>query len=414
MTIQLDMLQSAGVGALALALGICLTRRIPFLQKYCIPSPVSGGLVFSLLALVLHTATGMEIEYDTTLQDFFLLIFFTSVGFQSNMKVLKSGGKLLVMILVLLVIVISAQNLMPLGITKFFGLNPLIALMAGSMSMTGGHGTVGGFASLIESLGLEDAATIGMAAATFGLVAGSMLGGPLAEFLIRHKLKDEELNPDAEDVDPALSGIETEEASPEGRRKRVSTKEVEFQHYAKASYWLIAVVAAGTLVNMLLKHTDITFPTYFGALIFAAIVRNIIETTKEPDKHLDIYRIVSVGNIALSLFLGMALVSLKLWQLAALALPLVIILLCQVLLMIVISYFIAFPMFCKNYDAAILVAGLCGFGLGATPNAMANMSAVCYKYHYTVKPFLIVPIVGAMFSDLINTSIITLFLSFLK
>ena len=411
MTVQLDMLQSAGTGVLALALGIYLTRRIPSLQKYCIPSPVSGGLIISLLTLALHTFTGMDIEFDNTLQSFFMIVFFTSVGFQSNMKVLKSGGSLLVRMLVLLVVVIALQNLMPLGITKAFGLQPLLAIVTGSTSMTGGHGTVGGFGALIESLGLRDAPTIGMAAATFGLVAGSMLGGPLAEFLIRHRLKDVVPNPDAEETDPALSGIETEEASPEGRRKRVSTKEEDFQHYAKASYWLLAIVAGGTLVNMLLAKTGVTFPTYFGALILAAVVRNVIETTKEPDKHLDIDRIVSIGNISLSLFLGMALVSLKLWQLADLALPLVIILTCQVLMMVIIAYGVAFPMLGKDYDAAILVAGLCGFGLGATPNAMANMSAVCYKYHYTVKPFLIVPIVGAMFTDIINTSIITLFLS---
>jgi ESS family glutamate:Na+ symporter len=167
-------------------------------------------------------------------------------------------------------------------------------------------------------------------------------------------------------------------------------------------------MGAGTLVSWLLAKTGVTFPTYFGALILAAIVRNII-----PDKHLDMERIISVGNICLSLFLGMAMISLRLWELSSLALPLVVILFSQVVMMAVFAYFVAFPLLGRNYDAAVLCAGMCGFGLGATPNAMANMSAVCYKYRYTVKPFLIVPIIGAMFADLINTGIITVFLNLL-
>ena len=167
-------------------------------------------------------------------------------------------------------------------------------------------------------------------------------------------------------------------------------------------------MGAGTLVSWLLAKTGVTFPTYFGALILAAIVRNII-----PDKHLDMERIISVGNICLSLFLGMAMISLRLWELSSLALPLVVILFSQVVMMAIFAYFVAFPLLGRNYDAAVLCAGMCGFGLGATPNAMANMSAVCYKYRYTVKPFLIVPIIGAMFADLINTGIITVFLNLL-
>ena len=247
-----------------------------------------------------------------------------------------------------------------------------------------------------------------MAAATFGLIAGSMIGGPLAERIIRTKLTHEQVQPQDEEIDPAMAGIESDEASPTGRTKRVSTNEQEFQQYAKATYCIILVMGAGTLMSWLLAKTGITFPTYFGALILAAIVRNII-----PDKHLDMERIISVGNICLSLFLGMAMISLRLWELQSLALPLVVILFSQVLMMAIFAYFVAFPLLGRNYDAAVLCAGMCGFGLGATPNAMANMSAVCYKYRYTVKPFLIVPIIGAMFADLINTGIITFFLNIL-
>ena len=418
-SIELDMIQTAGVGALALLVGMVLTRKVAFLQKFCVPSPVSGGIIFSLITLILYGWFNVEVSFNGTLRSAFMLAFFTSVGFQSDLKVLKQGGKLLIIMLVLLVVIIAMQNIMPLGITKLMGVDPLIGMAAGSISMTGGHGTAGGFASVLEGMGLHGAGTIGMAAATFGLIAGSMIGGPLAERIIRTKLTHEQMQPQDEEIDPAMAGIESDEASPTGRTKRVSTNEQEFQQYAKATYCIILVMGGGTLLSWLLAKTGVTFPTYFGALILAAIVRNTIGFVKYKDegkwekaeKLLDMERIISVGNICLSMFLGMAMVSLKLWELQSLALPLIVILVSQVVMMAVFAYFVAFPLLGRNYDAAVLCAGMCGFGLGATPNAMANMSAVCYKYRYTVKPFLIVPIIGAMFADLINTGIITIFLN---
>ena len=420
-TIGLDMIQTAGIGALALLVGMTLTRKVSFLQKFCIPSPVSGGIIFSLLTLALYTWFHIEVSFDKTLMDVFMLAFFTCVGFQSDLKVLKQGGRLLVIMISLLIVMIAIQNLMPMGITRLMDVDPLVGMATGSISMTGGHGTAGGFASVLEGMGLNGAGTIGMAAATFGLIAGSMLGGPLAERIIRTKLTDEQMQPKEEYIDPAMAGIESDEASPSGRAKRVSTNEQEFQQYAKAAYCILLTMGGGTLLSWLFAKTGITFPTYFGALILAAIARNIMGFIcyKEnghkvsADKLLDMERIVSVGNICLSLFLGMAMISLKLWELQTLALPLIVILVSQVLLMALFAYFVAFPILGHNYDAAVLCSGICGFGLGATPNAMANMSAVCYKYRYTVKPFLIVPIIGAMFADLINTAMITFFLNIL-
>ena len=418
-SIELDMIQTAGIGALALIVGMVLTRKVAFLQKFCVPSPVSGGIIFSLITLILYAWFDVEVSFDGTLKDVFMLAFFTSVGFQSDLKVLKQGGKLLVIMLTLLVVIIALQNLMPMGITKLMGVDPLIGMAAGSISMTGGHGTAGGFAGVLEGMGLHGAGTIGMAAATFGLIAGSMIGGPLAERIICTKLTHEQMQPQDEEIDPAMAGIESDEASPAGREKRISTNEQEFQQYAKASYCIILVMGAGTLLSWLFAKTGITFPTYFGALILAAIVRNTMgyvsykegDKWEKAEKLLDMERIISVGNICLSLFLGMAMISLRLWELQSLALPLIIILASQVLMMALFAYIVAFPLLGRNYDAAVLCAGMCGFGLGATPNAMANMSAVCYKYRYTVKPFLIVPIIGAMFADFINTGIITLFLN---
>ena len=421
-SIELDMIQTAGIGALALIVGMVLTRKIGFLQRFCIPSPVSGGIVFSLITLALYGWFNVEVSFNSTLTDVFMLAFFTSVGFQSDLKVIKQGGKLLAIMLGLLVVIIVLQNLMPMGVTRLLGVDPLIGIATGSVSMTGGHGTAGGFAAVLEGMGLQGAGTIGMAAATFGLIAGSMLGGPLAELIIRKKLKQEQMQEPDEAIDPAMAGIESDEASPAGRTKRVSTNEQEFQQYAKACYWILLAMGGGTLLSWLLAQTGITFPPYFGALILAAVLRNTVclipykENGKwvKADKLLDMDRIISVGNICLSMFLGMAMISLKLWELQSLALPLIVILASQVVMMALFVYFVAFPVLGRDYDAAVLCAGICGFGLGATPNAMANMSAVCYKYRYTVKPFLIVPIIGAMFADLINTGIISIFLSFLK
>ena len=416
--IELDMIQTAGVGALALMIGMVLTRKVSFLQKFCVPSPVTGGLIFSLIGLAMFAWCNIELSFDRTLQDIFMVAFFTCVGYQCDLRVIKQGGKPLLLMLVLLVIMITLQNLMPMGITRLMHVDPLLGIAAGSVSMTGGHGTAGGFAGILEQMGLQGAGTIGMAAATFGLIAGSMVGGPLANRIIRTKLTQEQIQPKDVAIDPAMAGIESDEASPAGRAERMSTNEQEFQQYAKASYWILMAMGGGTLLSWLLAKTGITFPTYFGALILAAVIRNTIGFIpyKEngqwvrADKLLDMERITSVGNICLSMFLGMAMISLRLWELQSLAVPLVVILAAQVVLMVVFVYFIAFPTLGRTYDAAVLCAGLCGFGLGATPNAMANMSAVCYKYHYTPTPFLIVPIIGSMFTDIINTGIISLFL----
>lgn len=410
--LELDMLQTAGLGALALVLGMCLTRRVKWLQRFCIPSPVSGGIVFSVVSLMLYKLWNVELVFDGTLKDVFMLVFFTSVGFQSNLKVLRRGGSTLLLMLGVLAFIIVVQNVLPLGIAWIMGVNPLVGMAAGSISMAGGHGTAGGFSAVLEGMGLSGASTIAMAAATFGLIMGSVTGGPLAERLIRTKLTAEHLEPKDYEVDPAMAGLESDEASPAGRAKHISSNEQEFQQYAKATYALLIVVAAGSLMSWLLQQTGVTFPTYFGALIVAAIVRNVAEACKLTPK-MELDKIVSVGNICLSVFLGMAMVSLKLWELESLALPLVVMLVAQVVAMALIAYFVAFNILGRDYDAAVLVAGICGFGLGATPNAMANMSAVCYKYHYSVKPFLIVPIVGAMFVDLINTGFITMFLNWI-
>ena len=403
-TWALDMYQTAGVGVLALLVGIYLTRYIKFLKKFCIPAPVTGGLIFSLLTLGMYHL-GIECSFDGTIKDICMMLFFTSVGFQSDFKVLKKGGKPLLVMIGLVFGLIVCQNLISVGMARGMGLQALFGMSAGSIPMCGGHGTAGGFAPLLAKMGLEGADSITMAAATFGLVAGSLLGGPLAEKLIRkHNLAD----PSA--PKSVMEGIEGVEASPEAKLTSTNQEE-DFQTYVMGACYLFFAMAMGTGVSKLLQLTGITFPTYFGALLVACFLRNVLGLSPRLLKGLPVDKIVYLGDISLQLFLGIAMASLQLWQLASLALPLGAILCAQVAFMALFGAFVAFPLLGKNYDSAVLVSGLCGFGLGATPNAMANMSAVCYKYRYAVQPFIIVPIIGAMFVDIINTGVITVFLN---
>ncbi len=404
--VALDMYQTAGVGVLALLLGMFFTRTIPFLKRFCIPAPVSGGIVISLLTLAAYSILGVEFSFDGTVRDISMMLFFTSVGFQSDMSAIKKGGRTLVVMVLLVAVLIVFQNLISVGIARAMGLDPLVGMASGSIPMSGGHGTSGGFSPLLESMGLTGASSITMACATFGLVAGSMIGGPLAELLIRKKgLASESLSTDV------VTGLEGSEASPESKVERPQSGEKSFREYSKAVYLLVLAMALGTCLSKLLALTGITFPTYFGSLIAACLIRNVCGAFPKTSERLGIEKIVSLGDIALSLFLGIAMSSLKLWELAGLAIPLCVILFAQVVFIALFAAFVAFRSLGKDYDAAVLVSGLCGFGLGATPNAMANMSAVCFKYRYAVNPFIIVPIIGAMFVDIINTGLVTVFLN---
>jgi ESS family glutamate:Na+ symporter len=400
------MYMTAGVGVVALLLGMFFTRTVPVLKRLCIPAPVSGGLVVSLVALAVHAAFKVDIDFDGTIKDICMMLFFTSVGFQSDLRMLKRGGRPLVVMVLLVALLIIVQNFLSVGIARGMGLDPLVGMAAGSIPMCGGHGTAGGFSPVLERLGLQGAASVTMAAATFGLVAGSMIGGPVGEFLVRRRRLAEPSG--SKDV---ILGMEASEASPEKREAHVGTDELSFRDYSKAVYQLILAMALGMGLSKLLELTGITFPTYFGSLITAAVIRNCFGPKHESK--LALTKIVSLGNICLALFLGMAMATLKLWELAGLVLPLVVILLAQAAFMALYAILLAFPVLGRDYDAAVLCSGLCGFGLGATPNAMANMSAVCFKYHYAVNPFIIVPIIGAMFVDIINTGVITLFLNIL-
>ncbi|WP_449077359.1 sodium/glutamate symporter [Ruminococcus sp.] len=395
MSITLDMYQTIAVAVVVLILGTFLKRKISFLEKFCIPAPVIGGLIFAIFTLICYSTGILEIDFDDTLKEVCMVFFFTSVGFQANLKVLKSGGKPLLIFLVLVIILIITQNFTAIGLANLLGLDSLTGMTTGSIPMVGGHGTAGAFGPVLEDFGISGATTVCTAAATFGLIAGSLMGGPIGNRLIKkHNLLETIKNDD----DTLL--VEEEEKH-----------ERHFSMYAPAVFQLIIAVGIGTIFSKLLSLTGMTFPIYIGAMIAAAIMRNIGEYTGKITIHMG--EINDLGGICLSLFLGIAMITLKLWQLADLALPLVILLAGQVALMFLFSYIVVFNVMGRNYDAAVLVAGTCGFGMGATPNAMANMQAICEKYEPSVKAYMIIPIVGSLFADFLNSLTITFFINLL-
>lgn len=389
------MYQTIAVAVVVLILGAFLKRKISFLEKFCIPAPVIGGLIFAIFTLICYSTGILEIDFDDTLKEVCMVFFFTSVGFQANLKVLKSGGKPLLIFLVLVIVLIITQNFTAIGLANLLGLDSLTGMTTGSIPMVGGHGTAGAFGPVLEDFGISGATTVCTAAATFGLVAGSLMGGPIGNRLIKkHNLLETIKNDD----DTLL--VEEEEKH-----------ERHFSMYAPAVFQLIIAVGIGTIFSKLLSLTGMTFPIYIGAMIASAIMRNIGEYTGKITIHMG--EINDLGGICLSLFLGIAMITLKLWQLADLALPLVILLAGQVALMFLFSYIVVFNVMGRNYDAAVLVAGTCGFGMGATPNAMANMQAICEKYGPSVKAYLIIPIVGSLFADFLNSLTITFFINLL-
>ncbi len=395
MSITLDMYQTIAVAVVVLILGAFLKRKISFLEKFCIPAPVIGGLIFAIFTLICYSTGILEIDFDDTLKEVCMVFFFTSVGFQANLKVLKSGGKPLLIFLVLVIVLIITQNFTAIGLANLLGLDSLTGMTTGSIPMVGGHGTAGAFGPVLEDFGISGATTVCTAAATFGLIAGSLMGGPIGNRLIKkHNLLETIKNDD----DTLL--VEEEEKH-----------ERHFSMYAPAVFQLIIAVGIGTIFSKLLSLTGMTFPIYIGAMIAAAIMRNIGEYTGKITIHMG--EINDLGGICLSLFLGIAMITLKLWQLADLALPLVILLAGQVALMFLFSYIVVFNVMGRNYDAAVLVAGTCGFGMGATPNAMANMQVICEKYEPSVKAYLIIPIVGSLFADFLNSLTITFFINLL-
>ena len=397
MKVQLDMYQTLAIAVFVLLLGSYLLKKIKFLERVCIPAPVVGGLLFAIFTCICYVTHILEFSFDDTLKEVCMVFFFTSVGFQANLKVLKKGGKSMVIFLGLVIVLIFIQNGVAVGLSKVMGLDSLIGMCTGSIPMVGGHGTAGAFGPVLEDFNVKGATTICTAAATFGLIFGSLVGGPLGKRLIEKKnLLDTAI--------PEDDSLLIEDEKKHERHSRM---------YASAVFQLIIAIGIGTIFSWALTKTGLTFPIYIGAMIAAALMRNIAEYAGNGKLVIHMGEINDLGGISLSLFLGMAMITLKLWQLASLALPLVILLGAQIMVIVLFTYFIVFNIMGRDYDAAVLVAGTCGFGMGATPNAMANMQAVCDKYVPSVKAYLLIPLIGSLFADFLNSLVITFFINIL-
>ena len=395
---------------IVLLLGRFLVNKIDFLKRYNIPEPVAGGLVAAVVSLLVHNLFGYSVTTSSELQTSFMLVFFASIGLSANFAKLKEGGVGLVIFLVCVASFIVVQNFVGISLATLMGLDPLIGLIAGSITLTGGHGTAGAWGTILETEhGIQGALALGMASATFGLIIGGIIGGPLAKLLInRYQLSDPKTYQD-NNAQNQHESSELGEYVP-----------FEYPHQVRLITADNAITTLGLFAACLAFADFMTgyskgqwyeLPTFVWALGGGVILRNILESVlrvKMFDRAIDVF-----GNAALSLYLAMALLSLKLWQLADLAGPLVVILTAQTLTMALYAAFVTFRVMGKNYDAAVLAAGHCGFGMGATPTAVANMQAITNMYGPSHKAFLIVPLCGAFFVDLINATVIQMILKFM-
>ncbi len=408
-TIAVDPYYTLIVATLVLLVGRLMVDRIKFLQDFNIPEPVAGGLLAAVIIYILHASTGVSFAFDKGLQDSFMLIFFSSIGLSADFSRLKAGGVGLVLFLVVVSAFIVVQNVVGVGLAGALGLDPIIGLVTGSITLTGGHGTAGAWGKVLEEQHhIVGATDLGMASATFGLVLGGLIGGPVARKLV-NKMGMKPSAKAAQAHDTADTAID--DVFEHAHQRRLIT--------ANAAVETMALFAACLAFSALMTTPEVksflpswfTLPQFVWALLFGVLLRNFLTSAFKVnmfDRAIDVF-----GNASLSIFLGIALLNLKLWQLLDLALPMLIILAVQTAIMALYAYFATYRFMGKDYDAAVLAAGHCGFGLGATPTAVANMQSVTERFGPSHKAFLIVPMVGAFFIDFVNAFILTGFVNFL-
>lgn len=395
---------------IVLLLGRLLVNKIDFLKRYNIPEPVAGGLVAAIVSLLVNQFWGYSITTSSALQTSFMLIFFASIGLSANFTKLRQGGIGLIIFLIAISTFIVLQNFVGISLATLLGIDPLIGLIAGSITLTGGHGTAGAWGEILETqYGIQGALALGMASATFGLIIGGLIGGPLAKTLInRHQLAVPRTEEQIEKRDNTPADQDSNEFIPFEYPHQVRL--ITADNAITTLGLFAACLAFAEFMTGVAKGTMFELPTFVWALAGGVILRNVLESIFKVnifDRAIDVF-----GNASLSLYLAMALLSLKLWQLADLAGPLMVILGAQTLTMALYAAFVTFRIMGKNYDAAVLAAGHCGFGMGATPTAVANMQAITNMYGPSYKAFLIVPLCGAFFVDLINVAVIQSILKF--
>lgn len=392
LTISLNVYYTIALAIVVLMVGEAIKKRVYALRKFCIPTPVVGGVLFALLITALNMSGVCELALDSSFNNFFSLLFYAGIGYTASWKLLRKGGPQVILFLALSSVLVVCQNGLGVLVCKVMGIDPLVGLACGSIPMVGGNGTAAAWGPVLERAGLEAGTTIATAAATFGLVGGALLGGPVGRFLIERN----NLKPNPETQNMKFGSDEVKAA-------------VDEKRMTAAAYQILLTVGLGTLVSQILEMTGIEFPASVGAMTAAAILRNIADHTDKID--LKLPELSMISNISLLVFLALSMMTMKLWKLIDLALPMVVILLAQMVLIALFGIFVTYRMMGKNFDAAVMTVGQTGFGLGAVPTAMANMQVIDAKYGSSPSAFFIVPLVGSLFINLVNSGIITFFLN---
>lgn len=393
MVLSFDLIQTLGLAVLCFVLGRYIKSKVSFLQKFFIPAPVIGGLIFSVLIFILVTQFNIEVTMEKVMDGFFMNIFFTAVGFTVSLKVIKKSGKRGAILAVVAVLFLVIQNLVGISLAQVFGLNKLLGVAMGSISMSGGVGSGAAFGPMLEGLGAEAATTIGVAAATFGLLMGSLVGGPVAKRLIERN-----------DLTNPLLGDES--LKEETKKLFLSDKKL-----MNATLYVFFAAAIGTIIWKLLNMTGLTFPYYVGCLFGGAVIRNLGDAGVFKIDHREVE---IIGSISLNMFLSLTLMNLNIVKLVALAVPMLVILIVQTLTMVLYASFVTYNLMGKDYEAAVMAAGHCGVGLGQTPNALANMNSVIEKNGPAPNAWFILPVITVVFINIFNPVIITFFINYLS
>ena len=399
--LKLDLLQTLTLAALVYYAGVQLTKRVAWLERLNIPAAVVGGLLFTVLMLMLRQWS-VGVELDTALQTTLSVAFFTSIGMGASLALLRAGGVQVLIFLLFATVFCLVQNFVGMGIATAFGEHPLLGVMAGSVTLVGGPATGMAFAPVFEQAGLRGAAPLALTAATAGIVCGGLVGGPVGTSLVRRF----QLRP------TTGSRVELQaelEAAPETLVVEVDREDSSL---IRNLVVLALAMALGSLVSRYIQSLGVTLPAYIGAMLVASVLRNLDDAGRRFI--IDQRAMEFVGNLALNIFLVVALMNLKLWELAHLALPLTVILVVQVVLVLLFALTVSFRLMGKDYDSAVMSSGFVGFVLGTTANAVANMRALVARYGPAPRAFLVVPLVGAFFIDFTNAIIITAFVNWFK
>ncbi|WP_027128367.1 sodium/glutamate symporter [Fusobacterium perfoetens] len=395
MILELTSIQTMTLAIIVLYLGKFINNTFRFLKENCIPDAVTGGTIFSIITLIGHETHLFSFIFEDSLREIFMIAFFTTVGFSASIKLLKKAGLPVLMFLIAAVGLTFFQNIAGILMAKLLKVNLLIGLATGSLATTGGPGTAGAFGPIMESFGAPGATMVAMATATYALIAGSVIAGPICKRLIeKHSLLEKHKNSNSF-------------SSTENKNEFLITKKV-----IPTGFQIIIAMGIGSLISSFLNSLGLVLPSYIGAMFAAALMRNISDYTGKFEIDLNI--VSTVGSFTLAMFLSMTLMAFKLWELKELALPLILMLIGQTILMGAFAYFITFNITGRDYDAAIITGGHCGCGFGTTPKALANMEALTERYLPSPKAFFVIPIVGSLFIDFFNAGIITFFINLVK